>query len=544
MLLAVTFIFSIIAPASFGGAWTAPSPGTWLYVEDYVFGPTAADLTGTQFNVTVNVFNVTNLGSFEFKLGYNTTILDAVKCHLTPISEGYFRYHYPINLTTGEWDAYTSINDTLGRVYFGCAVKNLVTGWTGNGSLLTTTFEITMAPPRELGFPPEYRYLNCTLDLYETETVGVKDLATFPIEHEADDGFYNYIREQIKPGAPVAKFTWTPAIAYECDTVTLDASESTDGGFPPITYKWTVTGNATLTGADNTVTTTMHCDGAGVAVVTLNVTNDIGYSHEVTHEIEQRARVGCILDLYTSENRFCGQTTPYVGKGPNEPCDALSPDVNITLFAEVTWNGKPVMHVLVAFEVLENTTGTPKCVLYRTAETDKDGIAKTWFRVPTPCEEQLFGKWIAIVSAKIQEVEQKDTMPFDVGYLITLVEVWTIGPDGESKDTFIAPCDMIGIGIAAKNIAWIKKSVKFVVVVYDDCDVPIGQVVFGVSVAAGKYCDPADIYVYIANAIHVPQWTYVGRGKVYASAFTALPSECGVPYCPEVSCDIALEWSG
>ena len=141
-----------------------------------------APAPGYSFMVNITIFNVTNLGSFEFKLGYNTTILDAVKCHLTPISEGYFRYHYPINLTTGEWDAYTSINDTLGRIYFGCAVKNLVNGWTGNGSLLTINFTATA-----IG--------SCTLDLYETETVGVKDLATFPIEHTVDDGSVTVIPE-------------------------------------------------------------------------------------------------------------------------------------------------------------------------------------------------------------------------------------------------------------------------------------------------------------------------------------------------------------
>jgi hypothetical protein len=283
--------------------------------------------------------------------------------------------------------------------------------------------------------------------------------------------------------------------------------------------------------------------------VTLTVWDDENMSGTITKSIEQKEKLGCIFDLTRSPTQFCGQTTTALGEGVNASCDALSPDLNVTLFVEVSWNGKPVNHVLVAFEVIwfAYPDGTPleypECVLYRTAETDKDGIARIWFRVPTPCEGMMFGKWYAYASAKVQEVKQEDWMYFDVGYLVTLTGVVTTGFDGQPEDTF-EYCEWIGVTVYLKTISWMPKYVKLIVVVYDDCDVPIGQDISGVWLTeTATYCHPKDYIIIWQDAVHVPQWFYAGEGKVYVSAFTDIPSECGVPYCPEVSTGIALEWT-
>jgi hypothetical protein len=94
------------------------------------------------------------------------------------------------------------------------------------------------------------------------------------------------------------------------------------------------------------------------------------------------------------------------------------------------------------------------------------------------------------------------------------------------------------------NIMMIPKEVTFIFVVYDDCDVPIGQVIYNTTVAGGEYCSPNEDMILINELLHLPQWTYVGLGKVYVNAFTRLPQDCGVPYCPEVSYEFVLEWSG
>jgi hypothetical protein len=359
-------------------------------------------------------------------------------------------------------------------------------------------------------------------------------------------------------GEPVAVCQVNPSVAYVGDTVTFDGTGSSDGGAGPLTYEWDVDSDGSV---DATGSTAPWVTGAaGTYNVTLNVTNAIAASDQDFCTWEVREKLGLICDLYTSENRFCGQTTPNIGEGKDVPADALSPDVNVTFFYEVSWNGKPVMHVLVGFEVLlewREIQQYPEriyepvneCIAYRTAETDKDGIAKIHLRIPNPCnpEDSVFGKWLVIAGGKVQEVKCEDTLRFDVGYVINLHEVWPlkeVDQIWQRVDEFDAPCDWMGFEIELKNIMWIEKELTLVVVIYDDCDVPIGQVIVRKYVQGGAFCDPHYETVQILNAIHLPQWTYVGVGKVYVSAYTGLPSECGVPYSPEISKTFIINWSG
>jgi hypothetical protein len=560
-------------------SWSPPSepPYVWLYAGDYEFN-TTEDLTSpsyASFNVSINLHNFTaqacggtgGLGAIDFVMYYNTSVLTAARVFLSSDTQTYLGDYVGL---VSPYDDQASINDAFnasyGKIRWGGIAANIYAP--GNVSnvgmvwtLVTINFNITLAPDRDLAPPPELN-VSSLLDFSEQDVVvGWVDGTssgdcTLNTHFGVDDGSYIYIRPQMVPGAPVAAFDWTPTVVYECTDVILDASDTTDGGYPPLTYSWTIenlTGNATLTGADNTETTTMHCDSAGDVNVTLTATNNISYVDSISHIIEQRERAGCQLDVYTSTNRFCGQVTTKVGIGPDAPADALTPDVNFTIFAQVLWNGKPVMHVLVAFEVLweyaidwaaETLDPVPKneCIAYRTAETDKDGIAQIWLRVPTPCETPVMGKWLVIATAKIQEVKQIDTMRFDVGYLLNIIETWTTS-DGTPDDAFCAPCDLIGFGADVRIIAQMPKNVALVWVVYDDCDVPIGQwIARREGLPTAEYCSPATYSIDVVNAFHIPQWTYVGTGKLYLSAFTRLPSECGTPYCPEKSHEFLLEW--
>ena len=533
------FILSSMAIASVG-AYTPPSPGTWMWVDDTAAHfTTSADLTGTEFDVPINIYNVTDMAGFEFKLSYNTTLLDAVT--VTPGPEfGPTRVEKWLPEVAGVW---TPIDEEAGIIYLMCLIK-VGQYFNGSATLVTITFSIALAPPYGLPPPTEITY-SCPLHLYDVE---VSDKLGAVITTGTEDGTYSYTRTQIVPGAPVADFIWSPAIPYEGDTVTLTDTSSPNGG--TITaWEWIVLGDATLTGPYDTKVTTMHCDGAGTAIVQLTVWDSEGMYDWVEKSITQLAVVGAIIDLYTSANRFCGQTTTGIGTGPNQPCDALSPDVNITLFAKVTWGGAPVMHSLVAFEVrwmeyidwqIRGFTPVPKdeCVLYRTAETDKDGVARIWFRVPTPCPGHMFGKWLAIADCKVQELKIEDRMNFDVGYLITL-------HDGEvtlNKAQYVRDQDVITVTFKGKNIAWMDKDVTFVVTVYDDCDVPIGQYIYMTTIGGGVYCTPNPFEIHIVDAISVTQWAYVGIGKVYVSAFTALPKDCGVAYCPEKSTTFIIKY--
>jgi len=515
------------------------SPTVTVYATDHAFYSEAPSLVSTYFNVTVGITNVVDWGAWSFKLNYNTTLLDAIRVYKTANTSDNTDF-VPTDVL-GNWypDQAPTINDSigggLGRVWCGALVPVAPgQGRNGNAEFLKIKFHIAVAPPRGISPPnPANITWSCALDLYDV-VIGDSYGAAITVD-VIDDGSYSYTRGQQIAGAPVASFTWVPTFPIVCQEVTCTDTSTPNGGSINA-WEWEISGPATNTTAMNLSTMKFHCDDAGTVNVTLTVFDTEGMNDTVMHSIEQTKPLGCRLDLYTSTNRWCGQVTPNVGIGINEPCDALSPDVNVTLFAEVTWNGAPRMHVLVAFEVLDNRNS---CVLYRTAETDKDGIARIWFRIPTPCEVSNFGKWIAYATAKIQDVKQEDRMPFDVGYVITLELVLT------DKDTYYAPCDWISIGVELKNIMWIPKNVTLVAVAYDDCDVPIGQVIVPITVPGGRYCNPYHMYVEIYPGIHVPQWTYVGtRGKLYVSAFTTLPRLCGVAYCPEISKTFKLEWRG
>ena len=55
---------------------------------------------GQSFQINVTITNVTDFAAFEFKLGYNTTLLDAVYVYQGD-EVAYFDDWIPINITTG-----------------------------------------------------------------------------------------------------------------------------------------------------------------------------------------------------------------------------------------------------------------------------------------------------------------------------------------------------------------------------------------------------------------------------------------------------------
>ena len=507
---------------------------------------------GSTFDVEVYITNILDCAGFQFKIDYNSTLLALDSWTFdtgTPLS--------PTQIAPASGDRVDTDMSVAGSVQLATVWKAGIATYNGSGTAAKLTFQIIycppMPPPATPPDPAKENIASCDLAFDSLWTVASDSIGGTIYFNQLSDGYYQYKTIGAVAGAPVASFTWTPTLPYVCDTVICTSTSTANGG-TIVQWTWTLTGPAHwLTGNNLTdPIVSFHCDGPGDVTVTLYVKDDEDMDDTITHTITQKERIGCILDLYRSPTQFCGQITSGLGVGINDPCDALSPDLNVTLFAAVSWNGKPVNHVLIAFEVVwwADPAGNPpiggnQCVLYRTAESDKDGIARIWFRVPTPCEAMMFGKWYAYASAKIQEVKQEDWMYFDVGYLITLQDdVETFDATGQPKITFNAPCDTIFIKAHVKSISWMDKYVKFIVVVYDDCDVPIGQDIIGVTIDNSQttYCHATDHYIYYFE-VHVPQWTYVGIGKVYVSAFTALPSDCGIPYCPEVSAEIALEWS-
>jgi len=559
LLLTITFVLSVLAIPGMPGVAAFPSDKPTLWVSDATFY-TAANLSCVQdFNVTINVFNVTGMQGISVLLHYNTTLLDCNRIYDTPITsgatvkqpvDGSMVFHYDAPPTINE--TYSGDTGQIWTAFFGFPA------FSGSGAVFIYEFHVTKAPPRETVTVPENKSVSC--DLVLSAGTGLFDAASEPIDCYLQDGYYEYIRPQQVVGDPTAICSIIPTNVYEGTPVTFDGSASDDGGAGPLRYLWDVNCDGTYE-YNTTSTTVVHPNPvAGSFNVCLTVVNTIPRNNTAAPQYwTVLVKAGAIIDLYTSPNRWCGvDTDPElpgegVGKGPDMPCDALSPDVNVTLFAEVTWNGAPVNHALVAFEVKwvwnvtwceyvpDNATWTlvNEVVLMRTAETNKDGIAKIYMRIPTPCDGMMFGKWKAWAKTKVQEVPIEDTMEFDVGYVVTLCTLTILDP----YPTFIREVDCLSAEIAFKSISWIPRSGYIAVTIYDICDVPIGTAWVPFETEPAEYCSPSSDLI-LVECIPIPQWAYVGFGKVYASAFTDFPQSCGVAYSPELSVtDIYIDWT-
>ena len=73
-----------------------------------------ASAPGHNFTINITITDVSRLGDWQLKLTYNTTLLDATWCSLTPISE-----MYSASLVPSPWTPTKGINDAAGYVVFG-----------------------------------------------------------------------------------------------------------------------------------------------------------------------------------------------------------------------------------------------------------------------------------------------------------------------------------------------------------------------------------------------------------------------------------------
>jgi hypothetical protein len=117
------------------------TPGTVLYVEPQI----ASKPIDQDFTVNITISNVADLFTWQFKLTWNTTILD-----LLNITEGPF----PKSGGTTVWSP--EVNSTIGYVFAVCSLTgNETPGISGNGVLATLYFHVKGSG-------------SCDLDLSET----------------------------------------------------------------------------------------------------------------------------------------------------------------------------------------------------------------------------------------------------------------------------------------------------------------------------------------------------------------------------------------
>jgi len=157
ILLLATFILGLVTQmvVVIGGAEVLPK----LFVNPQTY---VAMQLGEVFTIDINVANITGLTSFEFKLGYNTTLLDVLDVIEGSLPEP------PVGFLVKE------VNDSEGYVWVSvsCGLTE------GNGTLATITFTATSAQPA-----------SSTLHLYDTLLLNA---LSDPIPHQVQDGQYQF----------------------------------------------------------------------------------------------------------------------------------------------------------------------------------------------------------------------------------------------------------------------------------------------------------------------------------------------------------------
>jgi hypothetical protein len=151
----------------------------YVYVSPPMY---VANALGQVFTVDINISNVQDLRAFEFKLGYNTTFLNAVG-----VAQGSF-FPSPPEAQVEELE----INKTMGFVWVSISLPTSVSDVCGSGTLAIVTFNVTFAPA------PSHT-VSCVLNLYDTL---LYDGLMTAIAHDSSNGLYFWNSVQADPPLP------------------------------------------------------------------------------------------------------------------------------------------------------------------------------------------------------------------------------------------------------------------------------------------------------------------------------------------------------
>ena len=528
---------------------------------------------GDKFNITVHIQDVVEMMTFGVTLVWNTTFTNATgRYWKSPAMNA--------ELTGGRWTFFPPAisNDYLPAVVphiglfegFGGMAYGATYALNGSYNLCIIEFQVNAYGP--LGF---YLWKDPTFYKPWPYTTGQPELAfegAFPEYLHPVGGYcvwsshgvdqpYDVIWVPQWPVFLANALLWIQPPAPKPPSCTIAVSPA----FPLVNQTVTAT-VTTVAGFDGTTVrpvtevTINWCDGTG------NFTDTAApfvFTHEYASAGTFTIKVWCYAAGMPPELAWCYCEKPITvraveltgidvyqvrhsiwpgdpggksGEGADIPGRPYDPQSLVVLEAYVFYNGEPVQAKIVSFEV--TIPHLEQCILYRTDRTgddpqdpgDAEGIAWIEFRIPELCwpegPEFYFGKWLVTVTVEMCEVKYSDTMEFDMGYILTLSNMAPV-LDSYKK------CEYVEFTVDVTNIDWLTVPATIILVVYDDNEVPIGQEVVGIDVPPGEFCSPTTIPVTLS--LHIPKYAYVGTGIGYINLFTALPSECGLAYCPEVS---------
>jgi hypothetical protein len=153
---------------------------------------------------------------------------------------------------------------------------------------------------------------------------------------------------------------------------------------------------------------------------------------------------------------------PYGGQGPNNPMDLVFAESNVSLFAEVTYNGVAVQSVDVTFDIVG-----PSSSVTLNATTDATGIANVTYSMPWPVSnpESVMGLWQVNATGTVIGVQISDALQFFYDYP---VRIWKVSTD----KYYYNYSDVVGVWITYGTRAEQNYPALFVVGLENSSGVP------------------------------------------------------------------------
>jgi hypothetical protein len=335
--------------------------------------------------------------------------------------------------------------------------------------------------------------------------------------------------------SPVAAFMPENLTSFVVgDTMYLDAQPSAGGydtmpagdetACPIANFTWQID-----VGSDGSVDITLEgingsfvCAAQGEIAVNLTVyaPDPVPPSHEDYVEYDSTVHLFFVqerlnnsrIDVYTDQG----------GEYPEDSGGAYGPQQLVSIYALVTYEDAPLANQYVAFEILNNNI----TMAYRTGLTNAQGIATTEFRLPwTENPEELFGMWTLIGVAEVAQTIINDTCSFTYGLAVYIVTAQIMDHLNQPAQLF-TPGQTARINVTITNTQETPLETAVAVTLFDEASVPIGAAYVIIVV-------PAQTTTSEVVDLNIPTWAFAGAATAYVNAFTQLPQDLGVPYCPE-----------
>ena len=474
--------------------------------------------TGDWFTVDLMVRNVTEFWGVVFSVHWDPAVLDWVE----PAIQGDC-------LGTGADVSSMAID-----------VKDHVNGFLGGAAymdLAGVNYTYTAASPGWVAT------LNFTVVGYSSGTyITFEDNATYPTgwskgpagpdeqDYDAMEPLYFELPPP-PPYGPTVDFSFTPVSVFENDNVTFTAT--TTPGFNGTDliavseYRWDWEGDLTidLVTPDAIVVHNYTTAGAYNPFVEVYAGPNPGY---------ETANKSKLLNVYAVEKSYIDVYTELAGSGPNLYGSAFEPGQEITISAELKYNGVLVNNTWVGFQIVDVTGDN---VTFRTAITVA-GTATIDVRLPLMGTEHLtgegdFGTFKCIATANVFEEPFNDTVSFYVGWIVDTVDVTATAANRGGSTT---------VTVNIENYGLEEKTVFLTVTVYDSVGVAIGVYSTGFTISAASYVG-LDVTPKTATegaTIPIPSDAWPGPAMVYVNAFDKPPLAGGDAWCSEISATFAI----